>query len=265
MEAMFFLLRVYTSNVCKCPILFSQETLLFLRYYCKHTVSMKHLIQFTQKSCSWAASKKCTGQHLSRKHVAKGEAAPECQRRDTIPAVRSRPRSHTRKRRKEPGNRLSCLAPLAAVASLRRPAPPPCLFGVRFHLLVRCHGNATESLCWSEPYSRVDLLVMFTPPPCLITAAASLVDAVGAVQLPLVCDGGAAADLHLHLPHDALPLSPHPPDRVRLHSYSSFREYCCDADQGSVSISGCGNDIQPVPPTPVATSCFLMEIAKHVA
>jgi len=131
----FFLLRVYTSNVCKCPILFSQETLLFLRYYCKHTVSMKHLIQFTQKSCSWAASKKCTGQHLSRKHVAKGEGAPECQRRDTIPAVRSRPRSHTRKRRKEPGNRLllpcsvgrRCEPPPtgAATVSFRRPLPPP--------------------------------------------------------------------------------------------------------------------------------------------
>lgn len=47
-------------------------------------------------------------------------------------------------------------------------------------------------------------------------------DTVCAFQLPLVRDGGAAADLHLHLPQDALPLPPHPPDRVRLHTLYLF-------------------------------------------
>jgi hypothetical protein len=44
----------------------------------------------------------------------------------------------------------------------------------------------------------------------------TLTDAVGAIQLPLVRDGGAAAHLHLHIPQDALPLPPHPTDRVRF-------------------------------------------------
>jgi hypothetical protein len=43
-------------------------------------------------------------------------------------------------------------------------------------------------------------------------------DTVCALQLPLVRDGGAAAYLHLHVPQDALPLPPNPPDRVRLYT-----------------------------------------------
>lgn len=89
-------------------------------------------------------------------------------------------------------------------------------------------------------------------------------DAVGAVQFPLVCDGGASVDLHLHLPQDALSLSPHPPDRVRLHTRlflkKNLKEYCCDAVKEYGSISGYGNDMQPVRPPPIATSCFLIEI-----
>lgn len=43
-----------------------------------------------------------------------------------------------------------------------------------------------------------------------------VVDAVCALQLPLLRHRRAAADLHLHLPQDALPLHPRPTDRVRF-------------------------------------------------
>ena len=78
--------------------------------------------------------------------------------------------------------------------------------------------------------------------------AAFFGDTVCAFQLPLVRDGGAAADLHLYLPQDALPLPPRPPDRVRLHtrfflkSQRTLLRYT-----GYGPISGCGNNnVQPV-------------------
>lgn len=167
----------------------------------------------------------------TRSKRPKVHCRPERQRRATILTVRS----DSQKTRSDLALLRSVPPPIAAAPAwpfLPPPPPPPHLLRVHSHLLIGSHGNATESLYWSEPYSRVDLFSAVLS--CLmITAAVLLVDAVGAVQLPLVCDGGASADLHLHLPQDALPLTPHPPDRVRLHTRLSFsfinlKEYCCD-------------------------------------
>ncbi|CAL9057493.1 unnamed protein product [Musa banksii] len=56
--------------------------------------------------------------------------------------------------------------------------------------------------------------------------------AVGAVQFPLVPDGGAAGDLHLHLHQDAVPCHPREEDRVSAEEKGNAKGIYWDNAKG---------------------------------
>lgn len=132
-------------NVCECPILFSQETLLFLRYCCKHTISMKHFSTVHTKNFQLSADQlaKCTGQIPSsetrskrRRYSGVWSASAETQFRPSDLGT------HAQKKQKKRTSKPASLALLlrseppptaaatassvaASTASSRRPLPPP--------------------------------------------------------------------------------------------------------------------------------------------
>jgi hypothetical protein len=144
----------------------------------------------------------------------------ECQRRGAILAVGSRtPKALSQKgiRKRHPLFLRSFLCLAASADRRRNRVRPPPFFRSAPSSASASYSSPGPMVTPLNPSSPVLLLVYWISWSGLMAAlVVSLTDAVGSVQLPLVRDGGAVADLHLHIPQDALPLPPHPTDRVRL-------------------------------------------------